>query len=154
MKKFIIPFVITFLFSILLSSLLSIRGVKPDFIIIFLIYFALDQGSFKGVVVGFFVGLLVSIFDNNPTIGILPLTYSIIGYGVGLLRNHKNRLSPIIFNVVLFSIILFGFFVYSYFLYDSIFYNNFYQFVINWFRNTIYTVTLIVIIQFIIPLRK
>ena len=154
MKKFIIPLIITILFSVLLSGMLSIRGVKPDFIIIFLIYFALDQGSFKGVVLGFFVGIFISIFDNNPTIGILPLSYSVIGYGVGLLRNQKNRLSPIIFNVLLYSIIAFGFFVYSYFLYDSIFYNNFTQFIVNWFRNMIYTVSLIVIIQFIIPFKK
>lgn len=154
MKKFIIPFIITILLTVFLSNMLSIKGVKPDFIIIFLIYFALDQGSFKGVVVGFFIGLLISIFDNNPTMGILPLTYSIIGYGVGLIRNQKNRMSPIIFNLVLFSTIIFGFFIYSYFLYDSIFYNNLYQFIINWLRNMIYTITLIVIIQFIIPIRN
>lgn len=154
MKKFIFPLSISILFSILLSNMLSIKGIKPDFIIIFLIYFALDQGSFKGVVVGFFTGLLLSVFDNNPTIGILPLTYSIIGYGVGLLRNHRKRLSPIIFNTVLYSIIFFSFFVYSYFMYDSVFYNNFYQFVVNWFKNMVYTLSLIVIIQFIIPLKK
>jgi len=154
MRKFILPYIIAFAFSILLSNMLSIGGVKPDFIILFLAYFALNQGSFKGVVVGFFTGLLISIFDNNPTIGILPLTYSIIGYGIGILRNYKMRLTPLLFYLLFFSIIAFGFFVYSYFLYDAIFYNNFTQFIINWVRNMVYTVSLIVILQFIIPLKR
>jgi len=154
MKKFIFPYIIAFTFNILLSNMFSIGGVKPDFIIVFLVYFALNQGSFKGVIIGFFSGLLISIFDNNPTIGILSLSYSIIGYGIGLLRNYKSRLTPVIFYLLFFSIIAIGFFVYSYFLYDSIFYNNFTQFVINWFRSMIYTVSLIVILQFIIPLKR
>ena len=154
MKNYIIPLIIALLAQLFLSNVLSIRGVKPDFIIIFMIYFALNQGSFRGVVTGFTLGLVISIFDSSPEIGVLPLTYSILGYGFGLLSNYKQQLASIKFNVYCYFLIFFSFFVYNYFLFDSIFYNDFSLFIIYWFKNMIYTVTLIVIFQLIFPFRK
>lgn len=154
MKKYIIPLIITFIIQIFISNLLSIRGVKPDFLIIFLVYFALDQGSFRGVVVGFVVGFIVSFFDNSYVFGVLPLTYSIVGYGTGFLRTEKKRMIPYKFNAICFSIILFSFFVYNYFLFDTYFYNDLPVFLLNWLKTTLYTVTLLLILQFIYPMRR
>ena len=154
MKKYIPPLIITFLLQIFISNILSIGGIKPDFMIIFLVYFALDQGSFRGVVLGFLAGLFFSFFDNSHIFGILPLTYSIVGYGIGFLKFETKRMVPYKFNAICYAIIIFGFFVYNYFLFDTFFYNNFPVFLIFWLKTTLYTVVLLLIFQFIYPLRK
>lgn len=154
MKKYVIPYIITLSLQIFTSDILSIKGVSPDFIIIFLVYFALNQGSFRGVVVGFTTGLILSIFDNSPILGILPLTYSIVGYGIGFLSTRKSRFSPLKFNIICYSIVVFGFFIYNYFLFDTLFYNDFTIFLLYWLKNTIYTITLLGIFQFIYPFKK
>jgi rod shape-determining protein MreD len=154
MKKYWLSYILAIISQIFLSNLISVGGVKPDIIIIFLIYFSLNQGSFKGATVGFITGLGLSLFDNRSSIGLLPLVYSIVGYGFGLLKNYKGNMSSIQFNIFCYLIIVFTFFVYSYFLFDSIFYNDLTTFVVYWIKNMVYTLVLIIIFQFIIPFKK
>lgn len=154
MKKFLIPLIIITLAQIFISNIISIRGVKPDFVIIFLTYFAFNQGSFRGVIVGFILGITLSLFDNRPDFGLLPLTYSIVGYLFGLLKHYSGQFSSIKFNLFSYLIIFISFFVYSYFLFESIFYNDFPLFILYWLKNMSYTVMLIVISRIILPIRR
>lgn len=154
MKKFIVPLIVAFILQIFISNLISIRGIRPDFLIIFLVYFALEQGSYRGVIAGFLIGILISLFDNSPLFGVLPLAYSIIGYGIGFLKYQTKRMIPYQFFIACILIILLGFFAYSYFTYDSLFYNDLPIFLLNFLQSTVYTLSLLIIIQFIIPLRK
>jgi len=154
MKKFIVPLIVAFILQIFISNLISIRGIRPDFLIIFIVYFALDQGSYRGVIAGFLIGILISLFDNSPLFGVLPLTYSIIGYGIGFLTYQIKRMIPYQFYTICILVILLGFFAYSYFTYDSLFYNDLPIFLLNFFKSAVYTLSLLIIIQFIIPLRK
>jgi len=154
MKKQIIPLSVAFFLQIFLSNLISIGGIRPDFIIIFMVYFALDQGNLKGVIVGFVSGIIISLFDNSPTFGVLPLIYSIVGYGIGFLKYQRKRMVPYQFNIICYSIVAFAFFIYNYFTYDTIFYNDLPLFLLFLLRSTVYTVSLLIIAQFIFPLRK
>jgi rod shape-determining protein MreD len=154
MKKYILPVSIVFFLQIFLSNLISIRGIRPDFVVILMVYFALEQGSLRGVVFGFLSGLIISIFDNSAVLGVLSLSYSIIGYGIGLLKDYKRRISPYQFNLIVLSIVVFAFFIYNYFNYDAIFYNDLPMFLLYLLRSMVYTISLLIIAQFIIPLRK
>jgi rod shape-determining protein MreD len=154
MKKYFLPLALTCLFQIFFSNLISIGGIRPDFIIIFMVYFALDQGSFKGVVVGFITGLVISLFDNSTTFGVLPLSYSIIGYGVGFLKNQRMRMVPYKLHLMVFSIVVMVFFVYNYFSYSAIFYIDFTLFILYLLKSMVYTISLLVIAQFIFPFRN
>ena len=154
MKKYGVIFIIAFLMQIFLSNLFSIRGVRPDFLIIFILYFAVNFGSFKGVLAGFSVGIIANLFDSGMTIGILPLIYSIVGYSGGILKSQHYKMVPFYFNFSCFLIIIGCFFIYSYFNYNYLFYNDFNIFLLTWFKTAFYTISLLAIVQFIVPLRN
>ena len=154
MKKYGIIFIIVLLIQIFLSNLLSIGGVRPDFLIIFILYFAVNYGSFKGVLVGFSTGIIVSIFDGGLMIGLLPLIYSIVGYIGGFLKTQHYKMVPVFFNVSCFLIIFGSFFIYTFFNYDYLFYNDLKIFLFTWLKSVLYTLSILAILQFIIPLRR
>jgi rod shape-determining protein MreD len=154
MKKYGVILIIAFLMQIFLSNLFSIRGVRPDFLIIFVLYFAVNFGSFKGVLAGFGVGIAASLFDSGILIGLLPLIYSIVGYSGGFLKSQHYKMIPFYFNFSCFLIIIGCFFIYSYFNYNYLFYNDFKIFLLTWFKTAIYTISLLAIVQFIVPVRN
>jgi len=154
MKKYGVISIIAFLMQIFFSNLFSIRGVRPDFLIIFVLYFAVNFGSFKGVLAGFSVGIVASLFDSGMITGLLPLIYSIVGYSGGFLKSQHYKMIPFYFNFSCFLIIIGCFFIYSYFNYNYLFYNDFKIFLLTWFKTAIYTISLLAIVQFIVPLRN
>ena len=154
MKKYSLVLIVVFLVQILLSNILSIGDIRPDFLIIFIIYFAVNFGSFKGVLAGFSIGLIISYFDSGVIIGLLPLTYSIVGYLGGYLKDKSYRLGQSQFILISLLIIMFSFFIYTYFNYEYLFYNEFSTFLLTWFNTTIYTLSILAILQFIVPLRR
>lgn len=154
MKKYGLIFIIVLLIQIFLSNLLSVGNVRPDFLIIFVLYFAVIYGSFKGVLAGFSIGIITSIFDSGLTFGLLPLIYSIVGYAGGFLKTQHSKLVPAFFNLSCFLLIFGSFFIYTYFNYEYLFYNNFKIFLLTWIKTSAYTLSILAILQFIIPLRK
>jgi rod shape-determining protein MreD len=154
MKKYGLIFIIVLLMQVFLSNLLSIGGVRPDFLIIFVLYFAVIYGSFKGVLTGFSIGIIISIFDAGLTAGLLPLIYSIVGYAGGFLKTQHYKMFPAFFNVSCFFIIFGSFFIYTFFNYDYLFYNDLKIFLLTWLKTSLYTLSILAILQFIIPLRR
>ncbi|SVC21123.1 uncharacterized protein METZ01_LOCUS273977, partial [marine metagenome] len=43
--------------QILLSDFISLNGIRPDFILIYLLYISIQHGSFKGILLGFTLGM-------------------------------------------------------------------------------------------------
>jgi len=154
MKKYSLILIVVFLVQILLSNILSIGDIRPDFLIIFIIYFAVNFGSFKGTLAGFSIGLIISYFDSGVIIGLLPLTYSIVGYLGGYLKDRSYRLGQFNFILISLLIIVFSFFIYAYFNYEYLFYNEFSRFILTWFSITLYTLSILAILQFIVPLGR
>ena len=118
MKKYSLILIIVFLVQILLSNILSIGDIRPDFLIIF-------------IIAGFSIGLIVSYFDSGVIIGLLPLTYSIVGYLGGYLKDRSYRLGQFNFILISLLIIVFSFFIYTYFNYEYLFYNEFSTFLLT-----------------------
>ena len=154
MKKYGLILIIAFLMQIFLSNLLSVGSVRPDFLIIYVLYFAVNYGSFNGVLVGFSIGIIISIFDGGLIIGLLPLIYSIVGYSGGFLKTKHHKMVPVVFNLSCFLIIFGSFFIYTFFNYDYLFYNNLIIFLLTWLKTTLYTLSILLILQFIVPLRR
>ena len=154
MKKYGLIFIIALLMQIFLSNLLSIGSVRPDFLIIYVLYFAVNYGSFNGVLVGFSIGIIISIFDGGLIIGLLALIYSIVGYSGGFLKTKHHKMVPVVFNLSCFLIIFGSFFIYTFFNYDYLFYNDLIIFLLTWLKTTLYTLSILLILQFIVPLRR
>jgi rod shape-determining protein MreD len=51
--------------QVLVSRFLSIAGVSPDFLLIFLMYVTLREGQFAGIATGFGLGLLLDIVSSG-----------------------------------------------------------------------------------------
>ncbi len=90
-------------FLILDLSFLGTGLVHPDFLLIFIAFFALYRSLMMGLWIGFFGGLLEDgsnwFFDSErggftTIIGLHALVYSIMGYGIGrvnvYLRNYQQ----------------------------------------------------------------
>ncbi|PJZ68631.1 rod shape-determining protein MreD [Leptospira perolatii] len=87
-------------------------GTKPDFMVLFVLFFALRKGALAGVWVGFFGGLLSDsglggeIVGNVVTykIGLHSLTFCLMGFLVGKFARsayHENYLSITLYSVII-----------------------------------------------------
>lgn len=88
MKRYII-YTIFILFFIFIQSTpfygnISIQGVYPDLILISFLLVALSLGPVSGEIFGFCVGFLLDILGGG-LLGITGFTYTILGYGTGLI---------------------------------------------------------------------
>ena len=96
-----------------LSDYLIIRDLKPDFLIIFVMYVGLKYGSSSGVIAGFTIGLLEDLAGVGSLFGLAPLVKSTVGFFMGMLKGKYSSLNPITFHFI-WVIIFFlnGFFVF------------------------------------------
>jgi len=144
---------VVFIFQYLLSDILTIKYYRPDFIVMYILYFGLFFGPFYGVISGFCIGLLVDFTPMVSYFGISPLTYSITGFFAGHLQNKYNRLSPFVFHSIWVVLIAFHFLVFTYFKYQLLFEIDKLQFIFRWFASYIYTLFFLLIFQYFFPIK-
>lgn len=106
MKRYII-FVIIILFFIFIQSTpfyenISIQDVYPDLILISFLLIALFIGPFGGEILGFGVGFFLDVLGGG-LLGITAFTYTVLGYGTGLI-GEKIYGRGILFPVLLLFI--------------------------------------------------
>ena len=145
---------VVFIFQYLLSDILTIKYYRPDFIVMYILYFGLFFGPFYGVISGFCIGLLVDFTPMVSYFGISPLTYSITGFFTGHLQNKYNRLSPFVFHSIWIVLIAFHFLVFTYFKYQLLFEIDKLQFIFRWFASYIYTLFFLLIFQYFFPIKE
>jgi len=87
-KKYIvfIVFIIGFIFlqSAPFYENIGIRGVSPDLLLIMVSLSALILGPLPGQVIGFITGLVIDLIPPAGLLGISAFTFTLIGYGVGV----------------------------------------------------------------------
>jgi len=92
-------------------NFLSLNFIYPDFLLIFIVYFALRRGEFAGIWIGFAAGLLedsnILAFSSSqgkyvPVIGTHMLVYCLTGYLLGRFNRIIDRHSMIPIIVVVF----------------------------------------------------
>jgi len=103
MKRYLI-FILLLIFFIFLQSthffpLLSIGEVSPDFLLIIISIASFILGPIAGEIIGFITGFIVDILSGG-LLGISAFTYTIIGYGVGVV-GEKIFGGSILFSVIL-----------------------------------------------------
>jgi len=147
--KYILPSIIVFFFQFLFSELLSISTIRPDFPIIFIMYVAIRQGRFQGVIIGFILGLFVDLAGVSSYFGLTPLTYIITAYISGYLRIKSPNINHTYFTVSWMAILFFHFLVFSMVRYQTILTEDIVLFSMKWISTTAYTLGFMLIIQFI-----
>ena len=138
--------------QILLSDFLSLNGIRPDFILIFLLYVSVRHGSFIGILLGFTLGLSADLLGVGTSFGLSPLTYTLTGYILGLLCYHNKIHSQLQFHSVWICIIFLHFFCTTFIRYQYTVIENPIQFILLWILTSLYTLGFTGILQIIKPL--
>ncbi len=114
--KWILLFLFSILFqSIIVDNLLSIKGIRPDFVIITLVFFGLEFGSVYAIIAGFLVGLMQGLgFFGSGFIGLSSLANSMTGFYVGFFQKSNRKFNHLFFLIILLSSCLIHDFLYFY----------------------------------------
>ncbi|MDX2127961.1 MAG: rod shape-determining protein MreD [Chloroherpetonaceae bacterium] len=100
----IVLYSIGFLFFALsqkfLVDKLALGGVRPDIILILLVFFARNEGQSAGTVVGFVVGLMTDLLYG--TLGLSAFTKTIAGFVAGYFSNSEKRTNDLNFATAVF----------------------------------------------------
>jgi rod shape-determining protein MreD len=127
MNNYQITFFTVFFLTIqlLLVDLLSLNLIRPDFLVIFIIYLSMIKGKMYGMTVGFTIGFLSNLFGVGSYFGLEALSLTIVGYLGGYLKNIYEKVLPYIFHILWILIILLHFLVICYFRYQNIYISQF-----------------------------
>jgi len=90
------------------SDWISLMGVKPDFIMLFVLYVGYQEGRVYGILFGFLFGLLQDMTAASAFIGLSALIKSILGFGAGFLHGKFHAMNPIALYGVAGLLVLFG----------------------------------------------
>lgn len=75
--------VISIILQTTLFNYIEIRGIKPDLILIVVVFWSLARGSWAGMLIGFGGGLLQDCF-SGALLGTNALTKTLLGFLIGL----------------------------------------------------------------------
>ncbi|MEN6348573.1 MAG: rod shape-determining protein MreD [Syntrophomonas sp.] len=102
---FLLPNLALFLQSTLFSAY-SIKGIIPDLVLVFVVFFAIFNGTRKGTIYGFACGLLEDLYVGR-FIGINALSKAITAYIIGRLQGNvfKENLMVGVIGVLVSTII-------------------------------------------------
>ncbi|MDQ6782622.1 MAG: rod shape-determining protein MreD [Actinomycetota bacterium] len=85
-----------------LASDVRVIGVAPDLMLLVAICAGLVAGAEVGCILGFLAGSSADAFLTATPFGLSALTYCLIGFGVGVLRNNVMRDSWLLAPIVTF----------------------------------------------------
>ncbi len=131
---------------------MTIRSIRPDFLLIFIVYVSFQYGSFAGVIAGFSLGLLEDLSGVGSMFGLAPLTKSITGFLVGKLQGQHSRMNPLYFHATWIGIIFFHFVFYIYFRFQTLYETSSEQFFLTWLFSAVYTLALLGLMQVVKPI--
>ncbi|MBT4783973.1 MAG: rod shape-determining protein MreD, partial [Candidatus Marinimicrobia bacterium] len=100
-----------FIIQFLLVDFLSINMIRPDFMVIFIFYFSLNNDGYKSILLGFILGLLCDLSGVGSNFGLNSLTLSITAYLTGFLNGKYERLLPYVFHLLWIFILALHFFI-------------------------------------------
>lgn len=84
---------------------LDVAAIRPDLIVLVLLYIALAAGSFQATILGFAVGFVQDI-DMPDNLGLNALLKSTLGFAVGWARSRIRAESVQVLAVVIFAAVL------------------------------------------------
>lgn len=89
-----------------LAPILKIGTTRPDFILIFLVFFAARFGRGPGILLGFFAGLVQDLSGSLSVLGTNALAKSVVGYSLGTLNGNLAVWTPRVLNLYIYSSLL------------------------------------------------
>lgn len=100
--------IIVLLLQFTLGNWIELSGVKPDLVLLYIIYLGYSEGKISGIMYGFLLGMLQDLAAASTFIGLSALIKSIVGFSAGFLYGKYHILNPIWLAVTVILIIFFG----------------------------------------------
>ena len=152
-KLALITLIVLF-FQILFVESLAINAIRPDFLVLFIIYITISNGRLIGLTMGFTIGLISDLSGVGSYFGLSPLSLSITAYLSGFLYLKYERLLPYVFHSIWIIILILHFYIITYFRFQSVFLSNKTEFFVIWIMTFGYTFIFFIIMQYFFPLRE
>ena len=152
-KLALITLIILF-FQILFVESLTINAIRPDFLVLFIIYITISNGRLIGLTMGFTIGLISDLSGVGSYFGLSPLSLSITAYLSGFLYLKYERLFPYVFHSIWIIILILHFYIITYFRFQSVFLSSKTEFFVIWIMTFGYTFIFFIIMQYFFPLRE
>ena len=146
--------ILVWIIQLTIADLLTVDTIRPDFIGILIIYWAVKYGRFLGTLSGLIFGIIFDLSGSALFFGLSPLIYTITGYLSGNLNGMYTKINPLIYNFSWVSILLLHFLIFCTVHYQEIFIVDLDLFFGKWVGTSIYTISFMVILQFIVPLSR
>ena len=100
-------FIVAMLVQIHLAELLTIGQIRPDFVLVLLVFVSARYGRMAGILFGFGSGLIQDYYGSLEVLGANALAKSIVGYTLGTLNGAQTVWTPRIVNIYIYGA-LFG----------------------------------------------
>ena len=146
---------ILFILSIIFNDFISIAGVRPDMLLIILLFLVFNEKSIFAIIAAFGFGLLQDIFlpGSIQYWGLSPLFKTLIIYSLLKLLPFVERLHGIYFYLSVFTTIS------IYFLsYNLLYYSGYVKPFVSFYRyslpETLYTFLILLVLNMIFPLHN
>ena len=152
-KLALITLIVLF-FQILFVESLIINAIRPDFLVLFIIYITISNGRLIGLIIGFTIGLISDLSGVGSYFGLSPLSLSITAYLSGFLYLKYERLFPYVFHSIWIIILILHFYIITYFRFQSVFLSSKTEFFVIWIMTFGYTFIFFIIMQYFFPLRE
>ena len=152
-KLALITLIVLF-FQILFVESLVINAIRPDFLVLFIIYITISNGRLIGLIMGFTIGLISDLSGVGSYFGLSPLSLSITAYLSGFLYLKYERLLPYVFHSIWIIILILHFYIITYFRFQSVFLSSKTEFFVIWIMTFGYTFIFFIIMQYFFPLRE
>ncbi len=152
-KLALITLIVLF-FQILFVESLTINAIRPDFLVLFIIYITISNGRLIGLTMGFTIGLISDLSGVGSYFGLSPLSLSITAYLSGFLYLKYERLFPYVFHSIWIIILILHFYIITYFRFQSVFLSSKTEFFVIWIMTFGYTFIFFIIMQYFFPLRE
>jgi len=153
-NKLVFIAIIVLLFQILFVDSLSINTIRPDFLVLFIIYTTIINGRLVGVIMAFTVGLISDFSGVGSYFGLSPLSLSITAYLSGFLYLKYERLLPYLFHSIWIFTILLHFYIISFFRFQTVYLSDKTEFIFIWLASFVYTLIFFIVMQYFFPLRE
>lgn len=76
--------------QLFIAPYLNIGLVRPDFVLIVLVYISARYGRLTGIIVGFSLGLLQDTTGSFSVVGVNAMSKSVVGYLAGTLNGNLS----------------------------------------------------------------
>ena len=145
---------LVWIIQLTIADLFTIDTIRPDFIGILIVYWAVKYGRFLGTLSGLILGIIVDLSGSALFFGLSPLIYTFTGYLSGNLNGMYTNMNPLIYNFSWISILLIHFLIFCTIHYQEILIVDIDLFFGKWIGTSIYTISFMAILQFIVPLSR